>query len=181
MSAFYELVNREEKRSRDTRMWILTGALIAVMLAAGASVVWFMGYHGRFTDFVGGLSGSTTYARRHDSLIAQVNGRKLRVSEENMYGIYAYLSLSKSGRESRKVPDGEPVTLDYGDGALLRLWDMPAEGSGRHNLFVQFTNGKGEVYSYISYRATLETVVVRYLTYGNEEISGEEGSAIQGG
>lgn len=106
MSAFYELVNREEKRSRDTRMWILTGALIAVMLAAGASVVWFMGYHGRFTDFVGGLSGSTTYARRHDSLIAQVNSRKLRVSEENMYGIYAYLSLSKSGRESRKIPDG---------------------------------------------------------------------------
>ncbi len=177
MDRFYELVNREEKKTRDTRMWILVGILAAVVLMVGASAVWLLGYHGRFTDFVGRLSASTTYASKNNSLIATVEGRRLRVSEQNMYGIYAYLSLSKSGRESAKIPQGEPVTLDYGDGTVLRLWDMPVEkDERRRNLFVQYTDIRGEAYSYISYNTTLDTVVVRYLTYDNEELSGEEGS-----
>ena len=39
--------------------------------------------------------------------------------------IYAYIALSKSGRESRKLPEGISVVLDYGDGSVLKLWDLP--------------------------------------------------------
>ena len=70
------------------------------------------------------------------------------------------------------MPEGEPVTLDYGSGVTLKLWDMPmGAGDNRRNLFIQYTDMKGDVYSYISYKTTLDTVVARYLTYGNEEIT----------
>ncbi len=172
MSGLYEKIKKDTKKEKDTRFWLMVVMLVAVVAVAAASVVWFLGYHGRFTRFVGQLSGSTTYACKNDCLIAEVKGKKYRVSEENMYGLYAYLSLSKSGRESRRVPEGEPVTLDYGNGVTLKLWDMPmGEGDNRQNLFVQYTDIRGDVYSYISYKTTLDTVVVRYLTYGNEEIT----------
>lgn len=172
MSGLYEKIKRDNKKEKDTRLWAMVGILIAVVAVVIVSVVWFLGYHGRFTRFVGNLSGSTAYAHKNDCLIAEVKGRKFKISEENMYGIYAYLSLNKSGRESKKPPEGEAVTLDYGNGCLLRLWDMPmGEGDNRHNLFIQFTDRKGDVYSYISYKTTLDTVVARYLTYGNQEIT----------
>ena len=172
MSGLYEKIKRDKERKKDTRFWLMVTMLIAVIAVVIVSVVWFLRYHGRFTRFVGKLSGSTTYAHKNDCLIAEVKGKKYRVSEENMYGIYAYLSLNKSGRESRKVPEGEPVTLDYGSGVTLKLWDMPmGAGDNRRNLFIQYTDMKGDVYSYISYKTTLDTVVARYLTYGNEEIT----------
>lgn len=169
MNGLYANIKRDGYKRRDTLFWGSVVLVLCLAAVAIASAVWLLGYHGRFTDFVGNLSASTTYANKHDGLIARVGEKTFRVSEENMYGIFAYLSLSKSGRESKKVPEGEPVELDYGDGAILRLWDMPSE-SGRHNLFLQYTDIKGDVYSYISYKTTLETVVVRYLTYGNQEI-----------
>lgn len=171
MGGMYENITRDRKREKDTRMWIMVGALVCVCAVVAASVVWFLGYQGRFTEFVGKLSASTTYAFKNDGLTATVDGRTYKVSEENMYGIYAYLSLNKSGRESRRVPEGEPVVLDYGNGTMLKLWDIEA-GERHHYLFIQYTDIKGDIYSYISYKTTLETVVVRYLTYGNEEISG---------
>lgn len=170
MDGLYANIKRDDHKHKDTLFWGIVAMVLCLSAIVIASAVWFLGYHGRFTDFVGKLSASTTYASKHGGLIAKVGDRTFRISEENMYGIFAYLSLSKSGRESKKIPEGEPVELDYRDGAMLRLWDMPADG-GRHNLFLQYTDIEGDVYSYISYKTTLETVVVRYLTYGNEEIT----------
>lgn len=170
MNGLYANIKREKQKSKDKVLWSLLALVLCLTAIAIASVVWFLGYHGRFTDFVGNLSASTTYAYKNDCLIAKVNGRTFKLSEDNMYGIYAYLSLNKSGRESKKIPEGEPVELDYGNNTTLRLWDIPIEG-GRHYLFIQYTDINGGIYSYISYKTTLDTVVVRYLTYGNEELT----------
>lgn len=169
MSGLYENVRKDRKKGKDRKIWIALTVLVCAIAIVIASVVWFLGYHGRFTDFVSKLSASTTYANKTGGLIATVNGKTYRVSEENMYGIFAYISLNKSGRESKKVPEGEPVTLDYGNGMMLKLWDYPVDR--HHYLFLQYTDINGDVYSYISFKTTLETVVVRYLTYGNEEIT----------
>lgn len=169
MDGLYANVRLEHRTKRDTRIWVLTAAMGILFAVVIASVVWFLGYHGRFSRFVGNLSASTTYAYNNDSLTATVEGRSFKVSDENMYGIFGYLSMSKSGRESRNVPEGEAVVLDYGDGTILELRDVLAEG-GRHYLFLQYTDLNGDIYSYINYKATLDTVVVRYLTYGNDEI-----------
>ena len=171
MDGLYANVRIEPKTRRDTWIWVIMAALGVLFAGVIVSTVWFLGYHGRFTKFVGNLSASTTYAYNNDSLTATIDGKTFRVSDDNMYGLFGYLSLNNSGRESGKVPEGEPVTLDYGDGSMLELWDIPAEG-GRHYMFVQYTDIDGGIYSYISYKTTLDTVVVRYLTYGNDEIDG---------
>lgn len=169
MNDLYAKVKRDNRKHRDMRLWGMIALAVCLAVVAIAFTVWFMGYHGRFTDFVSKLSASTTYAYKNDCLIAKVKGKTYKVSEENMYGIFSYLSLNKSGRESRKVPEGECVELDYGNKTMLKLWDLPDE-DGRHYLFVQYTDIEGKIYSYISYKTTLDTVVVRYLTYDNEEI-----------
>ena len=169
MDNFYDKIKKNSKASYDKPLITIIILLLLVSTGLFISVIYMLGCNRRFLDFISNLSYSTTYAYENECLIANIDDRFYKISDKNMYGIFAYLSLSKSGRESKKVPEGEPVELDYGDGAMLRLWDMPSE-NGRHNLFLQYTDIKGDIYSYISYKTTLETVVVRYLTYGNEEI-----------
>lgn len=163
MEGLYMNVRNDSRTRKDTWIWTIMVTVVCVFVIMGVVVIWFLGYHGRFSKFVSKLSDSTTYAYNNDGLTAEMDGEVFKVSDENMYGIFGYLSLSKSGRESRKVPEGEPVTLDYGNGSILKLWDMSADGR-HHNLFVQYTDPAGDVYSYISYKATLDTVAVRYLT-----------------
>lgn len=170
MEGLYANIRSERKTRSDGRFWSIVAVTACLFAAVVISVVWVMGYHSRFTKFVSGLSDSTTYAYNNDSLTAEIDGKRFRVSEENMYGIFGYLSLSKSGRESTKAPDGESVKLDYGNGTTLELWDMPV-GERNHYLFIQYTYINGETYSYINYKTTLETVMVRYLLYGNDEIT----------
>lgn len=169
MDGIYANIRINHSTKKDTRIWIIVTALIFLFAFMLISIVWFLGYHGRFTKFVGKLSASTTYAYDNDSLTAEVNGETYRVSADNMYGIFGYLSLNNSGRESNKIPEGEPVTLDYGNGTIMKLWDISA-GNGHHYLYVQYTDLNGKIYSYISYKTTLDTVITRYLTYGNDQI-----------
>ena len=167
MEGLYRNVRSECRTRKDAWIWTVALAALCFFVVVGVSAVWFLGYHGRFTRFVSRLSDSTTYAYNNDGLTAVVDGETFQVSYENMYGIFGYLSFSKSGRESSKVPDGEPVILDYGNGSLLKLWDLSADGR-HHYLYVQYTDTDGDIYSYISYNTTLETVVTRYLFDGNE-------------
>lgn len=169
MNDLYAKVKKNDNYTKkDMRFLIAIVLVFCLVIAMVAFAVWFLGYQRRFSDFVGKLSDSTTYAYNNDSLTAKIDGKSIKVSEENMYGIFAYLSLNKSGKESRRRPEGEPVELDYGNGAILKLWNMSVDGN--NYLFVQYIDKDGYIYSYISYKATLDTVVVRYLTYGNEEI-----------
>ncbi len=173
MSGLYDRVKRDQKTKKDVGVYLPLALAAGFLIVAVIFVAWFIGYQKRLSKFIANLSNSTTYAYANDSLIAEVNGKTYRVSEENMYGIFSYLSLNKSGRESGKAPEGEPVVLDYGDGTTLRLWEMPEkEGAkGHHDMFIQYTDAGGNTYSFISYKTTLETVVVQYLTYGNEELA----------
>ena len=64
--------------------------------------------------------------------------------------------------------------LSYGDGSTLKLWDLPdPQEENRHNLFIHYTDNEGNVFSYINYRITLETMMIRYLKYGNNEVLGK--------
>lgn len=125
MDGLYANIKTGHTTKKDTRIGIIIAVLICLSVVVISSVVWFLGYRGRFTKFVGKLSASTTYAYDNESLTATVDGRTYKVSAENMYGIFGYLSLNNSGRESDKVPAGEPVTLDYGNGSRMELWDLP--------------------------------------------------------
>lgn len=169
MSGLYENVRRDQKAKKDMGLYVTAAVAVCLLAAAVYAAVWFFGCQKRFAKFVSNLSASTTYAYNNDCLTAKTDGTTFPVSAEDMYGIFTCLSLNKPQKESGKAPEGEPLILDYGDGAVLKLWAMPAK-DGRADLFVQYTDAEGNVYSYISDKITLETIVTRYLTYGKEEI-----------
>lgn len=171
MSELYEKVRRNNKPSCDITFISILTSLFVITAFLLISVVYLMGCNRRFLTFVSNLSNSTTYANEHESLIAEINGKTYKISEKNMYGIYAYIALSKSGRESMKLPEGIPVVLDYGDGAVLKLWDLPDDQSVTgHILFINFTDSNGGNFSYINYKMTMETMMIRYLLYNNVEV-----------
>lgn len=171
MDGLYANIRKDRKGNRDVSLVAIIMAILVIAVVVLVAVTWCMGYRRRFNVFVGNLSNSTTYAYEHESLTARIDGRLYKISEENMYGIFAYIALNKSGRESREIPEGEPVALEYGDGSVLRLWDRPFDKRATgHTLFLQYTDTDGKVYSYISYKMTLDTIVTRYLLYGNVEV-----------
>lgn len=172
MVDMYAKVNKDRKIKKDSKFNYIISAVIVIMMFVVLSFAWAFGYHFRFHSFVSGLSNSTTYAYNNDTLIAEIDGKSMKISGENMYGIYSYISITGSGKERKTPPDGEPIILSYGDGSVLKLWDEAGKDNpGRHNLFLQYTNIDGEIYSYLSYGMTLDTIVTRYLLYDNIEIA----------
>lgn len=172
MDGLYSRITRKSSKAAYDIPLISTITFLSLLSAALIiSVIYLMGCNRRFIAFVSDLSGSTFYAYRHESLIAKADGNFYKVSGKNIYGIYSYIALSKSGRESRKIPEGEPVVLDYGDGSILQLWDLPDnQEENRHILFIRYTDPKGKSFSYINYKMTLENILIRYLVYSNNEV-----------
>lgn len=173
MEGFYGRIKENPKTSYDIPLITIITSLLLVSTTLFLSVIYLMGCNRRFLAFISDLSNSTTYAYEHESLIADIDNRIYRVSDKNMYGIFAYIAYSKSGRETRKLPDGNPIILDYGDGSVLKLWDLPDDQSvSGHILFLSYTDSEGEEFSYINYKMTLETIMTRYLMYNNMEVTG---------
>lgn len=173
MDGLYANIRKDTKKERDLTLTVIIVIVLLLAVAVLVAGIWYLGYGRRFKVFVSNLSNSTTYAYENESLTAEVNGSRYQISADNMYGIYSYIALNKSGRESRKIPAGEPVVLAYGDGSVLRLWDQPDDlRAGGHSLFLQYTDVDGREYSYINYKMTLDTIETRYLMYGNVEIDG---------
>lgn len=56
------------------------------------------------------------------------------------------------GKRQQELPEGEGVTLDFGDGSLLRLWEVPIRGGytpeETFGVFVAYTYPDGETYCY---------------------------------
>ena len=166
----------EEKpagRRRRPGFVILLVCIGAAVAAVAVSAVWFGGARPRFYKFVGGLSNATIYAYEHDSLHASVQGRELRVSGENAYGIYNYLSALGPDTEKRSEPKIQAdVLLDYGDGSLLRVWEVYLgndNGFERYGTLFSFQGSDGSRYIYRSSRIRLGNILTRFLgDEGNE-------------
>lgn len=175
MNDFYEKIRKDNKPPCDITFISIVTSLIVITAFMFISVIYLMGCNRRFLAFISNLSNSTTYAYEHESLMAEINGKTYKISGKNMYGIFAYIAFSKSGRESGKLPEGTPVVLEYGDGAVLKLWDLPDNQSVTgHILFIYYTNPNGYNFSYINYKMTMETMLIRYLMYGNGNVEVDE-------
>ena len=171
MDDLYANIRKNVKTGHDKALTVVIAGILVVAAVVLTVGVWCVGYNMRFKVFVKNLSNSTTYAYENESLIAEMDGRHYKISADNMYGIYSYITFNKSGRESRKIPEGEPVVLSYGDGSVLKLWDQPdAQRVNGYSLFLQYTDTGGKDYCYINYKMTLETIMTRYLMYDNIEV-----------
>lgn len=173
-SHMYDKVSKNRKAKKDTKFTMAIIIVIIISLIFIFFYVWYFGFRYRFSKFLQNFADCTAYAREEESLTIEMDGKLYRVSEDNMQGIFNYITLNGSGKESKDVPDKKPITLDYGNGAVMKFWSVPPDkysvGSG---LFIQYEDTDGNSYSYISYKMNLDTIVTRYLLYNNVEIKSD--------
>lgn len=167
----YDKVNKNKVEKKDTRFILVIIIIITISLIVIGSCAWSFGFRYRFSHFLQKLSECTSYAKEEDSLIVEMDGKFLKITNDNMQGIFNYITLNSYGKESKDFPEGEAIVLDYGNGAIIKLWSVPADKySNSSGLFVQYEDTDGNSYSYINYKMTLDTIVTRYLLYDNVEI-----------
>ncbi len=171
----YDKVNKNKIEKKDTRFILIIIIIMTISLIVVSLFAWSFGFRYRFSHFLQKLSECTSYAKEEDSLIVEIDGKLFRITDDNMQGIFNYITLNSYGKESKDLPEGNPIVLDYGNGAIIKLWSVPADKyTNSSGLFVQYEDADENSYSYINYKMTLDTIVTRYLLYDNVEIKEEQ-------
>lgn len=132
--------------------------LMAVLLAVA---LWGPVYRMRFQNYLISLSNSTVYAYDQGILPAEQDGEAVALSADSAYLVYNRLMATGGGRPRLFAPFRTPdVTLLYGDGSELRMWDLePADGQARRTLVLDYTDGDGLRYCYTSTQLTLSQLL----------------------
>lgn len=172
MPDLYDKIEKNVKEKKDTKFMVFIVSFIIFLAIILISFSWVLSYKVRYSNFINKLTESIAYVNNNDSLKVYTDDKILKLSEDNFRGFNTYFTMSGSGKENKKIPEGDPIIFDYGDGSLLKLWDVPADKySKRNGVFVQYTDIGGKIYSFTSYKITYETIVTRYLLYDNIEIT----------
>ena len=167
----YDKIEINKKAKKDTKFATVMIVICIIVIFLIALFAWIFSFRYRFSDFIEKFSACASYANEEDSLIVKMDGKSFKITDENLSSIFNYIVLNGPGRESKKVPDGEPIVFEYGNGAVMRFFSVPADKySQSSGLFIQYEDTYGNSYSYISYKMTLDTIVTRYLLYDNIEI-----------
>ena len=159
--AFREAPQSKKDRSRlKLGLWI---TLAAVLLALTATpLVWASRQSAAYRRYMDALNGSVLYAREHDGVWLGRGGRaapahhpagsRVHYPQLAGAGISEKLRQAGMGKRQQELPEGEGVTLDFGDGSLLRLWEVPIRGGytpeETFGVFVAYTYPDGETYCY---------------------------------
>lgn len=161
----YELVKAQAESRKDRTLRNVILAVVVISVIVLVPMIWIMGSAGRYRTYVEKLSDSTIYAYNNRSLYAVMDGEVRWINLKNDYKIYTYITVSGRGVEQYRIPEEEPaITLDYGNGSSLKLWDLePVEGSRTHRLFLEFEDSTGYSYAYTSEAMDLEAIKIRYL------------------
>ena len=128
-------------------------ALAAVLLALTATpLVWASRQSAAYRRYMDALNGSVLYAREHDGVWLERAGSRVHYPQLAGAGISEKLRQAGMGKRQQELPEGEGVTLDFGDGSLLRLWEVPIRGGytpeETFGVFVAYTYPDGETYCY---------------------------------
>lgn len=149
--AFREAPQSKKDRSRlKLGLWI---TLAAVLLALTATpLVWASRQSAAYRRYMDALNGSVLYAREHDGVWLERAGSRVHYPQLVGAGISEKLRQAGMGKRQQELPEGEGVTLDFGDGSLLRLWEVPIRGGytpeETFGVFVAYTYPDGETYCY---------------------------------
>ena len=178
-SYMYDKVNKDKKEKRDTKFTMTITFIIVIALVIIASFAWSFGFRYRFSHFLEKFAECNSYSEKEDSLTVEMDGKIYKVTDGNRQGIFNYIVLNNSGKESKKLPEEEPLVLDYGNGAVIKLWKVPPDKyTNSSGLFIHYEDTNGFSYSYINYKMTLETIITRYLLYDNIDLTEDKTDAV---
>ena len=141
---FYTAVRQDRKRRRDWRFRAVLGLVLALTMAVVGPMIWSVRYQLRCRDFVEALSESTLVSYREGSFAVERDGETTPLSGGCGYQIYSLAAGLTPGRWRKPPAESAPVTVHYGDGAALALWEVPLRNQASDTgLFLWYTDPEG--------------------------------------
>lgn len=156
----YDMV-KKQKKAWSPAVKITLGCAAVFLLAVTLLLLWSVRFQLRYREYVSHLSNSTVYAQENLGFHANVKGEQVWVKTNNVKDLFNYILFSGTGRTGNAPEQPADVIIDYGDGGMLRLYEIE---EGRFRIFLLYTHEDGFSYGYASSSMTVDTCAVNFLS-----------------
>lgn len=148
----YDAVDRSgpgRKKEKTLRKPLLIAA--AVFAAVIALCVWACRYQLQYRACFSALTDATRHARGSGAFTVTVDGAAVSADANDLSDLLRLISMAGAGRTGTAPADPPLITVDYGDGTTLDIWQVPLENPANdwtEGPFFRCTFPGGKTYGY---------------------------------
>ena len=148
----YDAVDRSgpgRKKEKTLRKPLLIAA--AVFAAVIALGVWACRYQLQYRACFSALTDATRHARGSGAFTVTVDGAAASADANDLSDLLRLISMAGAGRTGTAPADPPLITVDYGDGTTLDIWQVPLENPSNdwtEGPFFRCTFPGGKTYGY---------------------------------
>ena len=149
---FYDAIDRRgagRSRGRSLHAWVLLAAAVLVMGAA--LIVWACSSQHQYRTIVSALADATRSARQTGAFTVTVDGETVPATADKLSDLLRLLTAMGPGRMGPAPADPPRITIDYGDGTVLDIWEVPLVNPANdwpNGPFLRCTFPSGKTYGY---------------------------------
>lgn len=155
------MASRKKHTKKDYLLCLAIAAAIVIGAVAVIPMVRATRLSHGYQQFKEAFTDSAHLSRRRGGAEVIIDGETRYVESSKISLVYAVLLDTGMGKPQKTVPSGDPITINYADGASISFWEVPIpEASAERDLglFVRYEGSDGYVYQYDTDKLTLETI-----------------------
>ena len=148
----YDAVDRggagRKKEKTLRRPLLIAAAVFAAVIALG---VWACRYQLQYRACFSALTDATRHARGSGAFTVTVDGAAASADANDLSDLLRLISMAGAGRTGTAPADPPLITVDYGDGTTLDIWQVPLENPANdwtEGPFFRCTFPGGKTYGY---------------------------------
>ncbi len=148
----YDAVDRSgpgrKKEKTLRRPLLIAAAVFAAVIALG---VWACRYQLQYRACFSALTDATHHARGSGAFTVTVDGAAASADANDLSDLLRLISMAGAGRTGTAPADPPLITVDYGDGTTLDIWQVPLENPANdwtEGPFFRCTFPGGKTYGY---------------------------------
>ena len=148
----YDAVDRggagRKKEKTLRRPLLIAAAVFAAVIALG---VWACRYQLQYRACFSALTDATRHARGSGAFTVTVDGAAASADANDLSDLLRLISMAGAGRTGTAPADPPLITIDYGDGTTLDIWQVPLENPANDwtdGPFFRCTFPSGKTYGY---------------------------------
>ena len=148
----YDAVDRSgpgrKKEKTLRRPLLIAAAVFAAVIALG---VWACRYQLQYRACFSALTDATRHARSSGAFTVTVDGAAVSADANDLSDLLRLLSMAGAGRTGDAPADPPRITIDYGNGTVLDIWEVPLVNPANdwpNGPFLRCTFPSGRTYGY---------------------------------
>lgn len=148
----YDAVDRNgpnRKKQKTLRKPLLIVAVLFVAFAA--LTLWICRYQLQYRAYFSALTDATRSARSTGAFTVTVDGAAVSADADALSDLLGLLNMAGAGRTGDAPTDPPLITIDYGDGTVLDIWEVPLVNPANNwtdGPFFRCTFPSGKTYGY---------------------------------